>query len=189
MSFAEVLTAHNRYCDETMRQARNLLSQANAGKEKGNLQESERLVAEAEKITQSVEKTMREFDIEHREDLEALMRVVGDRKVAGLSDIGYNEDAKELYLNAKEQENRRIAFTHCEDEEGCGFLVEFKHPNSTFFFCKEHGTGINLDLNTVSAGGAECELHGKMERYDLLKDDNVCPRCEKTTLAILSVGR
>jgi len=96
---------------------------------------------------------------------------------------------EELYLNEKEQEKRRIAFTHCEDEEGCGFLVEFKHPNSTFFFCKEHGTGVNLDLNVVSAAGAVCEPHGKMERYDLLKDGNVCPRCEKTTLAILSVGR
>lgn len=95
---------------------------------------------------------------------------------------------EELYLNQQEQRDRRISFTHCEDEE-CGFLVEFKHPNSTFFFCKEHGTGINLDLNTVSAAGAICELHGKMERYDLVKDDNVCPRCEKTTLAILSVGR
>ncbi len=97
-------------------------------------------------------------------------------------------DEKELYLNTKEQEKRRIVFTHCEDEK-CGFLVEFKYPNSTFFFCKEHGTGINLDLDTVPVAGVECEFHGKMERYDLLKDDNVCPRCEETTLAILSVGR
>lgn len=95
---------------------------------------------------------------------------------------------KELYLNPTEQAIRRIAFTHCEDE-GCGFLVEFKYPNSTFFFCKEHGTGINLDIETVPDAGVVCELHGKMERYDLLKDENVCPRCEKTTLAILSVGR
>jgi len=95
---------------------------------------------------------------------------------------------EEFYLNQTEQENRRIAFTHCEDE-GCRFLVEFKHPNCTFFFCKEHGTGINLDLNAVPAAGVKCELHGKMERYDLLKEDNICPRCEKTTLAILSVGR
>ena len=94
----------------------------------------------------------------------------------------------ELNLNGEEQQSRHIVFTHCEDE-GCGFLVEFKYPNSTFFFCKGHGTGINLDLNAVPSAGVSCELHGKMERYDLLKDDNVCPRCEKTTLAVLSVGR
>lgn len=94
----------------------------------------------------------------------------------------------ELYLNAEEQKTRKIAFTHCEDDS-CGFIVEFKHPNSTFYFCKEHGTGFNIDLNGVSAAGVECELHGKMERYDLEKDDNVCPRCEQTTLAIVSVGR
>ena len=93
----------------------------------------------------------------------------------------------ELYLNGEEQQTRRIVFIHCEDH--CGLIVEFKHPNSTFFLCKEHGTGINLDLNAVPAAGVNCELHGKMERYDLVKDDNVCPRCEKTTLAILSVGR
>jgi hypothetical protein len=94
----------------------------------------------------------------------------------------------ELYLNAEEQQKRRIAFAHCE-EESCGFLIEFKHPNSTFYFCKQHGTGFNLDLNSVSAAGVVCELHGAMERYDLYKDDNVCPRCEATTLAILSVPR
>lgn len=187
MTFAETLTAHNKYCNDTMSRARNLLSQASAEEKKGNLQESERLVAEAEKITKSVEETMRDFDSAHSGDLEALMSAVGERKVAGLSKNSYNESAKEIYLNQEEQEKRRIAFTHCEDN--CGFLVEFKHPNSTFFFCKEHGTGINLDLNTVSAEGVVCELHGQMERYDLLKDDNVCPRCEKTTLAVLSVGR
>ena len=94
----------------------------------------------------------------------------------------------ELYLNAEEQKTRRIVFANCEDET-CGFVVEFKHPNSTFFFCKEHGTGLNLDLNTVMSAGVECEQHGKMERYDLVKDDNVCPRCEQTTLAVLSAGR
>ena len=94
----------------------------------------------------------------------------------------------ELYLDAEQQKKRRIAMVHCEDE-GCGFGLEFKHPNCTFYFCKEHGTGFNLDLATVSAAGVECELHGKMKRYDLLTEDNVCPRCEKNTLAVLSVGR
>ena len=93
-----------------------------------------------------------------------------------------------LYLDAEQQKKRRITMVHCEDEE-CGFGLEFKHPNCTFYFCKEHGTGFNLDLATVSAAGVECELHGKMERYDLLTEDNVCPRCERSTLAVLSVGR
>lgn len=97
--------------------------------------------------------------------------------------------SEELYLTTEEQQTRRIVFANCEDEEGCGFIIEFKHPNSTFFFCKEHGTGFNLDLNGVSTAGVSCELHGPMERYDLVKDDNVCPRCEKTTLAVLSAGR
>lgn len=95
----------------------------------------------------------------------------------------------ELYLDAEQQKVRRIAFVHCEDEDDCGFFVEFKHPNCTFFFCKEHKMGFNLDLATVTEAGVECKQHGKMERYDVLSEDNVCPRCEKTTLAILSVGR
>lgn len=95
----------------------------------------------------------------------------------------------EFYLNEEEQKTRKIALTHCEDEDGCGFLVEFKHPNSTFFFCKEHGAGVNLNLNGVPAEGAMCPQHGAMERYDIVKDDNVCPKCEQTTLAILSVRR
>lgn len=94
----------------------------------------------------------------------------------------------ELYLNFEEQKKRRIVFTHCEDET-CGFLVEFKHPNCTFYFCREHGAGFNIDLDTVSSAGVECKLHGKMEKYDLLNGDNICPRCEKTPLAIISVGR
>ena len=94
----------------------------------------------------------------------------------------------ELYLNSEEQEKRRIVFTHCEDET-CGFLVEFTHPNCTFYYCKEHGTGFNIDLTTVSTAGVECELHGKMERYDILKDDNICPRCKNATLAVITTGR
>ena len=96
---------------------------------------------------------------------------------------------EELYLNGEEQKMRQIAMTHCEDQEGCGFLVEFKHPNSTFFFCKGHGMGVNLDLNGVPAAGADCPQHGSMERYDIIKDDNVCPKCEDNTLAILSTRR
>ena len=95
----------------------------------------------------------------------------------------------ELYLNEEEQKVRKIAFLHCEDEENCKFLVEFKYPNSTFYFCKGHGTGINVDLNVVPSVGIPCGQHGETERYDVLKDDNVCPRCEKSMLAILSVGR
>lgn len=94
----------------------------------------------------------------------------------------------ELYLNAEEQKMRRIAFVHCEDE-ACGFLVEFKHPNCTFFICKEHKGVVNADLNGVPAAGISCELHGPMERYDLFKEDNVCPVCEKSMLAVVSVGR
>lgn len=92
----------------------------------------------------------------------------------------------ELYLNAEEQKTRRISFAHCEDE-ACGFIVEFKYPNCTFFICKEHKGVINADLNGVPAAGISCELHGPMERYDIFKEDNVCPVCENSTLAILSV--
>lgn len=94
----------------------------------------------------------------------------------------------ELYLNGDEQQLRQILFAHCEDEQ-CGFGVKFNHPNSTFFFCKEHGMGFNLDLNAVPAAGVECKQHSKMDRYDLLKGDNICPYCNKAPLAILSDGR
>jgi|SRR3989344_4240053 len=94
----------------------------------------------------------------------------------------------ELYLNSEEQEKRIIEFAHCEDP-ACGFLVEFTHPNCTFFICKEHRGVTNVDLSTINEAGVECELHGKMERYDLIKGDNICPHCNKSTLAILSVGR
>jgi predicted nucleic acid binding AN1-type Zn finger protein len=93
-----------------------------------------------------------------------------------------------LYLDSKDLEHRRIAFIHCEDEK-CGFLVEFKYPNCTFYFCKQHRAGFNLDLNTVSEAGVVCEVHGTMERYDLLADDNVCPACGNAMLAIVSVGK
>lgn len=93
----------------------------------------------------------------------------------------------EPYLNAREQITGHIICVNCEDET-CGFYVEFKHHNCTFFFCKEHGTGINIGLSTVSDAGVVCELHGKMERYDLLKDDNMCPRCGNSILVVLSSG-
>ena len=94
----------------------------------------------------------------------------------------------EPYLDQEQQKTRRIALLQCEDEN-CGFFVQFDYPNCTFFFCKEHRLGFNIDLNTVSNAGVDCKQHGKMERYDLLKDDNVCPACQEATLAILSVGR
>lgn len=92
-----------------------------------------------------------------------------------------------LYFNEEQQKERKIVFVQCEEEEGgCGFIVEFKYPNCTFFFCKEHKMGFNIDLNTVT--DAECKQHGKMERYNVLVEDNVCPVCEKNILAILSTG-
>lgn len=99
----------------------------------------------------------------------------------------YVEAAMRPYLDEEQQKTRRIALIQCEDEEGCGFFVEFEHPNCTLFFCKEHKMGFNVDLATVSEAGVECKQHGKMERYDILLEDNVCPSCEKKTLAILSV--
>lgn len=39
----------------------------------------------------------------------------------------------DLYFDEEMQKTRRIAFINCEDEEKCGFVVEFKHPNCTFF--------------------------------------------------------
>lgn len=101
-----------------------------------------------------------------------------------------SEDDKritDLYLDEEEQKNRKIVFVQCEDEEGCGFFVEFKFPNCTFFFCKEHKMGFNIDLNTVG-DGVLCKQHGKMERYNVLTEDNVCPSCERNTLAILSTS-
>lgn len=95
----------------------------------------------------------------------------------------------DLYFDEETQKVRRIVCVGCEDEEQCRFGVEFSYPNCTFFFCKEHKMGFNIDLATVSEAGVECKQHGKMERYNILSEDNVCPSCEKNTLAILSVGR
>lgn len=92
------------------------------------------------------------------------------------------------YLTTEELKTRHIALVHCEDE-GCGFFVEFKYPNCTFFYCKLHKIGFNVDLNTASEAGVACEQHGKMERYDLLSEDNVCPICKNTIMAIMSVGQ
>lgn len=99
-----------------------------------------------------------------------------------------NKEEIDYYLNEELQKVRRIVYVACEDEEGCGFIVEFKYSNCTFFFCKEHKMGFNIDLNTVTNAGVECKQHGKMERYNVLTEDNVCPVCEKNTLAILSTG-
>jgi len=95
----------------------------------------------------------------------------------------------DLYFDEETQKVRKIVFVSCEDEEGCKFLVEFSYPNCTFFFCKEHKMGFNLDLSTVPKEGVECKQHGKMERYDVWSEDNLCPSCRNNTLAILSVGR
>jgi hypothetical protein len=94
----------------------------------------------------------------------------------------------DYYLSDEQLKTRHIGYVACEDEDNCGFLVEFKYPNCTFFFCKEHKMGFNIDLNTVTDAGVECKQHGKMERYNVLIEDNVCPVCEKNTLAILSSG-
>lgn len=190
-TFAEILKEHTAYGNELMAQAQKLIDQA---KENDDAERSERLLSEAEKLMETVHSATKKFEAEHGDELAALISYVDTEKkrrelqgqvetpnVSSMTGPG-------LYLNAEQQEKRRIVFVNCEDET-CGFIVEFKHPNCTFFFCKEHGTGINIDLSTVSDAGVVCELHGKMERYDLLKDDNVCPRCEKNTLAVLSAGR
>ncbi len=77
---------------------------------------------------------------------------------------------------------------HCENnDKGCPLVVEFKHPNNTFYYCKADGIAVNLD-DKAAAAGVVCKQHGPMSRYILLKDDNVCPICQDTTLAILSAG-
>lgn len=107
-----------------------------------------------------------------------------------IQSMGGSEEEVEFYLNSEELKKRRIVYVACEvDEGGCGFIVEFKYPNCTFFFCKEHKMGFNLDLTNVFEAGVECKQHGMMERYNVLKEDNVCPRCEKRTLSILSAPR
>ncbi|MCX6747380.1 MAG: hypothetical protein NTW98_00295, partial [Candidatus Nomurabacteria bacterium] len=92
----------------------------------------------------------------------------------------------DFYLTSEELKERRIVYVACEDEENCGFLVEFKYPNCTFFFCKEHKMGFNIDLNTVTEDGVLCKQHGEMERYNVLTEDNVCPSCNKYTMSVLS---
>lgn len=92
------------------------------------------------------------------------------------------------YLTSDQLKERRIVYVACEDEENCGFIVEFKFPNCTFFYCKEHKMGFNIDLDTVNDAGVDCKQHGKMERYNVLTEDNVCPACNKNTMAVLSAG-
>ena len=36
---------------------------------------------------------------------------------------------------------RKMLFVECDS---CGFGVEFKYDNETFFFCKEHKFGVNI---------------------------------------------
>lgn len=190
-TFAEILKEHTAYCNEQMSKAQELTKQA---KMSGDIEKSERLISEAEKLLAAVRSASEKFEAEHGDELAALISYVDtEKKRRELQEqtetpIVSSMKEPELYLNAEQQEKRRIVFVNCEDDT-CGFVVEFKHPNCTFFFCKEHGTGINIDLSNVSDAGVVCELHGKMERYDVVKDDNVCPRCEKSTLAVLSAGR
>ncbi len=112
---------------------------------------------------------------------EDLKNVLGEIK-----SMTESKEEVEFYLNSEELKERRIVYVACEDEENCGFIVEFKFPNCTFFFCKEHKMGFNIDLNTVTDDGVLCKQHNEMERYNVLTEDNVCPVCEKNTLAILS---
>ncbi|MDQ5950025.1 MAG: hypothetical protein QG669_545 [Patescibacteria group bacterium] len=92
----------------------------------------------------------------------------------------------DFYLTSEELKEKHIVYVACEDEENCGFLVEFKYPNCTFFFCKEDKMGFNIDLNTVAEDGVLCKQHGEMERYNVLIEDNVCPSCNKYTMSVLS---
>lgn len=179
--FAQKLNEHNKYSKTLVDVTNELMELSKIELERGNVEGAERIAEIAEKCTALMVDVSNTFEDEHKEELQLLTEVVTQSREV--------QPEAELYLNTDEQKIRRIAFAHCEDEEGCGFLVEFKHPNCTFFFCKDHGAAINLDLKDVPAAGVECPQHGAMERYDLVKDDNVCPKCESTTLAILSVPR
>ena len=180
-TFAEILKEHTAYCNGLTSQAQELANQAEASED---IEKSEQLLSEAEKLLENVRFASEKFEAEHGDELATLISYVEAHKEQN----GLQTRRGELYLNTEEQEKRKIVLVNCEDD-ACGFVVEFKHPNCTFFFCKEHGTGINVDLSNVSDAGVVCELHGKMEQYDVVKDDNVCPRCEKSTLAVLSAGR
>jgi len=177
-TFAEKLKEHSQFLVNGNEKLRQLMEKITEAENKDDDAEVERLLSESEAMAEQLDKVDIAFESSHAREFEALNAITKAKA----------PQLPELYLDAEQQKKRRIAMVHCEDE-GCGFGLEFKHPNCTFYFCKEHGTGFNIDLATVSAAGVECEVHGKMERYDLGKEDNVCPRCEKNTLAILSVGR
>ena len=177
-TFAEKLNAHCQFLIDGNEKLRQLMEKITEAENKDDDAEVERLLSESEVMAEQLDQTAIVFEATHSREFEALDAL---KKAKA-------QPLPELYLDEEQQKKRRIAMVHCEDE-GCGFGLEFKHPNCTFYFCKEHGTGFNLDLATVPAAGVKCQLHGKMERYDLLAEDNVCPRCEKNTLAVLSVGR
>ncbi len=122
-------------------------------------------------------------------ELEGIMAGLTQIEALGSESLTSSEKTTDLYLDEEQQKTRRIVFAQCEDEGGCGFFVEFKYSNCTFFFCKEHKMGFNLDLATIPKAGVECKQHGKMERYNILSEDNVCPSCERNTLAILSTTK
>ena len=179
-----------QFCKELIDKARELMDRS---KKSDDVDESEQLITTADEMIKLAGTSNRKFEAKYATELDRLISVVDSGKKKELQELVVEalQEAKDenLYLTAEDQRHRRIAFIHCEDEDGCGFGLEFKHPNCTFFFCKEHRWGTNLDLDSVPTAGVKCEIHGQMKRYDLLKEDNVCPICEKSTLAILSVGR
>lgn len=72
---------------------------------------------------------------------------------------------------------RKILFVECESEN-CGFGVEFKNRNETFFFCKNCKFGVNppdAQLSNFDHICGGCKKN--MEKYDLYDEDNVCPIC------------
>ena len=72
---------------------------------------------------------------------------------------------------------RKILFVECEND-GCGFGVEFKHLNETFFFCKDCKSGVNTPNEQLKNFDHICGgCKNLMEKYELNDEDNVCPIC------------
>ncbi len=82
---------------------------------------------------------------------------------------------------------RKMLFVECDS---CGFGVEFNYGNETFFFCKEHKFGVNVENLSIRQICGPCsrdpERQGMadMERYDLYEEDNLCPICGNDVLAL-----
>jgi hypothetical protein len=84
---------------------------------------------------------------------------------------------KDLKALDQPEPKRKILFIECENEK-CGFGVEFKHENETFFFCKDCKFGVNVSSDQLDDLNHMCgSCKKKMERYDLYDEDNVCPIC------------